>query len=70
MQSTGSTGTDGTQVPTFKGFTTYLERQVDVLLIVPTGTISGSPHTFNTKVPYIKGFTTHNKHTGSYIVYF
>lgn len=49
------TGTLSTQVPYFKGLPPYLERQVDVLLIVHTGTISGSPHTFNTQVPTLNG---------------
>lgn len=64
------TGTLSTQVPYIQGFTTYLERQVDVLLIVPTGTISGSPHTFNTKVPYFKGLPPYNKHTVLYFKWF
>lgn len=70
MQSTGSTGTLSTQVPTYKGLPPYLERQVDVPLIVPTGTISDLPHTFNTQVPYSKCLPPYNKHPGSYIKWF
>ena len=84
MHRAGSIGTLSTQAPYFKGLPPYLERQVDVLLVVPTGTISGSPHTFNTQVPtlnglphtlttqvpYIKWFTTYHKYPGSYIKWF
>ena len=65
MQSTGSTGTHGTQVPTYKGLPLYSQYQgscieqtqqvhsypSSLLLIAPTGTLSGSPHTFRTQVP-------------------
>ena len=70
MQSTGSTGTLSTQVPYFKCLPPYLERQVDVLLVVPTGTISGSPHTLNNQVPTLNGLPPYPNYPGSYIKWF